>query len=153
MADETRGPDSGDTFPAFRESPAAACDSVGATFDGTCIILPEAPLQRWRPSDRLTRKEIEAGLLLNHRASSGPWTAARSPVEDWLIGTLGEDEHGTVYLTTDGVHASEMNGASALNDGEFIAWARNNIGRALRELERLYALEAAGFPPTTGGAK
>lgn len=128
----------------------AVAEIPGATFDGFCIILPEEPLQRWRPSDRLSHAELEEGLLLNHRASSGPWKANRGAVEDWLLATMGDDDNGKVYLTTDHVHASEMNGASALDDAEFIAWARNNIGRALRELERLYAKEMGASPQTNG---
>lgn len=130
-----------DTYDAFTQAVADACAEVGASFDGHVIILPDEPLQTWRASDRLSHAELERGLLLEHNASSAPWRWNRSAVEDWLLATLGDDDDGTIYVTTDRVHASEMSGASALDDGEFIAWSRNHTGRMLRELERLYAME------------
>jgi len=119
----------------------AVAEVPGASFDGRVIIVPEDPIRKWHTSDRLNRKELEEGILLEHRASSAPWKANRDSGDDWLIGSFGDDDDGQVYLTTDHVHASAMNGAGPWDDATFIAWSRNNIGRLLRELERLYALE------------
>lgn len=131
---------------AFMDAVRQACAETGAKFDGHTIILPPEPLRPWRASDRLTRQDIERGLQLEHDAQTGPWMLDKRENfgENWCLATLGEDDDGDWILTTDGVHASETNGASPQDDGHFIVWSRNYVGRMLRELERLYALEMGG---------
>ena len=64
------------------------------------------------------------------RATTAPWRSntANNTGDDWLLGSFGcDDEVGDMILTTDRIHASEVDGDGAAADVEFIVLCRNNI--------------------------
>lgn len=76
---------------------------------------------------------------LDGSAEIGPWKAVVAPKydgENWLLGSFGTDNESdlTVYLTTDGIHASECRGKGALADAEFCAEARNLMPQIIAAL-------------------
>ena len=76
-------------------------------------------------------------------ATPGPWIVVQrgdDASENFLIG-FGRDSQiaQDIYITTDHLHASESNGASALDDATFTAQARQVIPELLGEMDRLKA--------------
>lgn len=86
--------------------------------------------------------EIEArykASSANSRAyGASPWQVTNDPSDGWLVCSLGSDgEDGKdYYVTTDGVHASELDGG-ARPDAEFIANAPRDIKRLARAYVKL----------------
>ena len=92
---------------------------------------------------------------IKHRvylATKGPWKAVKKSDfkgENWPVAwstgvsyTPEEDTEAGVYITTDSVHASELDG-DALTDAEFMAHARTDIPDLVEEVERLRAVAEA----------
>ncbi len=77
-------------------------------------------------------------------ASTGPWIVETGPWsgDNWLVGsvhcgTSAEDgKDYCCYLTTDHVHASEVEG-DAKTDAEWIAAARSDMRWLIAEVKRL----------------
>ncbi len=67
-----------------------------------------------------------------------PWiaTTVEKTGNDWLICYVGNDyENMEWIITTDGIHASEMNGSDAKDDAAFIVKAVNNHQKLVDALE------------------
>lgn len=98
------------------------------------------------------KPEINELIRLHTDASPPPWKTAFGECvgENWPIGwfRLGVAEHEGIYkdfwVTTDRIHASEMNGSTAKGDAEFIARSRNMLDDLLTLARILYAV-----PPET----
>lgn len=85
----------------------------------------------------MTNEELQAIRDRVAKASPGPWTTEPGAYSgaNWSLGYSSDyDKDVTVYLTTDGVHASEMYGDAA-TDGEFIAHARTDIPALLKAID------------------
>lgn len=76
----------------------------------------------------------------------GPWIvcASKDIGKNWLIGTGREDADGNYYgVTTDGVHASELQQSGSKADADFIAnWSPDRAARVLAQVEQ--AVRALG---------
>lgn len=83
------------------------------------------------------------------RATTGPWrcNTADHAGEDWLIGSFGNDEdRGDMILTTDRVHASQLDGDGAGADVDFIVLCRNNIAQIVDGLRVAALLDEPELP-------
>lgn len=113
-------------------------------WDGRPLIPKPTALTIVRQGDilSLARRLHE----LDQLAETGPWKVyegARYDGQDWLIGSFGRDG-GTdqdVFLTTDGVHASECRGEGALSDARFCAEVRNLMPQIVEALRWRAAVE------------
>jgi hypothetical protein len=81
---------------------------------------------------RKMERDINKDKQICKAANPGPWKVQTGEYdgEDWLIADLGEGEVGDsyqqIFITTDQVHTSEMNG-DASTDAEFIVTAREAL--------------------------
>lgn len=76
-------------------------------------------------------------------AQTGPWVARKATdLEGWPCAfTTGEDDDGNRWVVeTDGVPASQTNGATAEDDARFVAHARQDVPALVAEVRRLRAL-------------
>ena len=76
-----------------------------------------------------------------------PWiaTTVEKTGNDWLICYVGNDyENMEWIITTDRIHASEMNGSDAKDDATFIVKAVNNHQKLVEAL-KFYADTAIAF--------
>ena len=73
---------------------------------------------------------------LLENASPAPWLRTEEFTgQNWLVG-FGQDYNGiTQHITTDGLHASDMNGADAKDDAEMLVALRNAAPALLRLAE------------------
>lgn len=93
--------------------------------------------------------ELEKLLEQAAAASRGPWTVEKAETfsgRNWLVCSFGMDgESGlNVWATTDGLRASDCNGATALDDAAFVAAAKEAIPRLVQEVIRLRGLVGGG---------
>ena len=83
-------------------------------------------------------------------ATKGPWLSVRNRDfnnENWALAwstgySYEEDSNVGMVVTTDGVHASELDGDAAY-DADFIAHTRKDIPDLVEEVERLRAIVEA----------
>lgn len=107
-------------------------------FTGPTIVLPADPdyIVQEIPDGDIPPEMLQELCRLGRIAAHCPWRVYHGGYDgqDWLVGTFGtaqhRDENGkvtnkedTVYLTTDHVHASEVDG-DALDDAEWCARVR-----------------------------
>jgi hypothetical protein len=80
-------------------------------------------------------QRLNASSASSRSYGKSPWRVANDIDEGWLVASLGADgEDGKdYYVTTDGVHASELRGG-AREDAEFIANAPSDIHFLLKLL-------------------
>lgn len=86
-------------------------------------------------------KEIEDRLRAASTHRGRPWIATCEDdwADNWLVCSLGASNEGegkNWYVTTDGVHASELRGDAAA-DAVFIAHAPADVRALLKEVRRL----------------
>jgi hypothetical protein len=102
-----------------------------------------------RTAPELTDSRLDEWARLASRASTGPWRIdlSKNVGNNWLVAEFGGDDDGHSYIvTTDNVHASELEGHGAKADAEFVAAARVALP-VLIEAVRVYRRLINLHPP------
>lgn len=89
----------------------------------------------------MKRPDIETIKARLNAATRGPWKSCQASecFENWPVcPSLGTDDDGANWaVSTDGIHASEMDRGDAKTDAEFIAHARQDIPDLLAYIAEL----------------